>query len=125
MKNNNKHSQNLENSLFRYCRFGLSGTVFISTDTNKSCQIVLIDGHITAASLGDLRGLDAVLELNYIEINKFSFIKNMQFPLTFYANIECSDSALREIGFCENELSNRLNQNQTQQHFERVHLKAV
>ena len=119
------HSQNLENSLFKYCRSGSTGTVFIATDSNKSCQIILIDGYITAASLGNLRGLDAVLELNKVEIKQFYFIKDMQFPLTIYANIECSDSALNEIGFCENELSNRLNQNQSQKAFDPVLLKAV
>ena len=91
---NNKisHTLQLENSLFKYCRSGSTGTVFITTENDRSCQIVLNNGNITAASLGDERGFEAIFELKDTSIKQYSFINGLLFPLSIYADITCSDS---------------------------------
>lgn len=109
-KKNNNHqiidSNQLEICLFKYCRSGSTGTVFISTENKTSCQIVLEDGCIKAASLGDKRGVEAILELIETRIKRFSFIKGMNFPLSIYADIICSDTVLGTLGYCVKDISN-------------------
>jgi len=123
---NNKisHSLQLENSLFKYCRSGTTGTAFITTENNRSCQIVLTDGRITAASSGDKRGLGAVSELQEICIKRFSFIKDMQFPLTVYANIDCSNSALNLLGYSEIKRSDNIKVSETNTSSTQIHSES-
>ncbi|WP_299880238.1 hypothetical protein [uncultured Cocleimonas sp.] len=99
-------SHHLETCLFKFCRSGSTGTVFISTDKNQSCQIILEDGEIMAAALGQKRGFEAVLELKETRVKRFSFIQNMKFPLSIYADIICSNTVLDILGYCENDISN-------------------
>ena len=106
--NNNQRndSHQLESCLFKYCRSGSTGTVFISTENNRSCQIVLDNGCIKAVSLADKRGFEAISELKETRFNRFYFIKDMQFPLSIYADIICSETVLGELGYCINDISN-------------------
>ncbi len=118
-------SQHLETCLFKYCRSGSTGTVFITTENNRSCQIVLNNGCITATSLGDKRGFDAILELKETRINRFSFIKDMQFPLSIYADIICSDTVLSLLGYCVNDITNSRIYAESQQTFCTDQLEAM
>jgi len=102
-------SHHLEDCLFKFCRAGSTGTVFITTENNQSCQIILEDGEVKALALGQKRGFEAILELNETRIKRYSFIKNMKFPLTIYANIICSDTVLNILGYFENDISNSQN----------------
>ena len=99
-------SHHLETCLFKLCRSASTGTIFITTDKNQSCQIILKDGEIKAAALGKKRGFEAILELKETRIKRYSFIKSMKFPLSIYADIICSDTVLDILGYSVNDISN-------------------
>lgn len=90
----------LKEFLFDRCDKRESGTVFITTKHNKSCQVSITRGQITAFSLGSRKGVDAVKELSSSGCLKASFdsrLKNM--PLGENAKIESSDAALLCLGY--------------------------
>lgn len=89
----------LESNLFRKCDSGKSGTVFIVTNNNKSCQIVLSDGKIVAFSLGVLKGSKAAVELSKVGFKRASFTENMQFPLCPEAEVDSSEVILELLGY--------------------------
>ncbi|MEB8434025.1 hypothetical protein OO007_17430 [Cocleimonas sp. KMM 6892] len=110
-------SNHLETCLFKFCRSGSTGTVFITTDKNQSCQIILEDGEVKAAALGQKRGFEAILELKETRVKRYSFIQNMKFPLSIYANIICSDTVLEILGYNVNDISNSRMYAETQDTF--------
>ena len=67
----------LQNTLFKYCDEGETGTVLIRTSGNKSCLVSLVDGQITACTLGRLKGLEAVLEIDKVGCVKASITKGI------------------------------------------------
>lgn len=118
-------SHHLENCLFKYCRSGHTGTVFITTENYQSCQVVIGNGCIKAASLGEKRGFEAILELKEIRIKQFSYIKEFQFPLSIYADIICSDTVLSLLGYCVNDISNSHIYGESQATFYTGQLEAI
>lgn len=103
--NTTNQTLQLENCLFKYCRAGSTGTIFITSENHRSCQIVLKDGAIKSISFGDERGFGAILELKEAAIVRFSFIQGKQLSLPIYSDILCSDAALFHLGYCANNIS--------------------
>lgn len=95
----NKHT--LESCLFKYCRAGATGTVFITSVSNKACQIVIIEGEITALAFTNKSGMDALEDLKYAEIMNNLYIEDMQFPMTKCASIKSADEVLEYLGYDE------------------------
>ena len=90
----------LQEFLFNHCDKRDSGTVFITTKHNKSCQVSIARGQITAFSLGAKKGIDAVKELSSCGCLKAYFdprLKDM--PLGEKAKIESSDAVLLRLGY--------------------------
>ena len=89
----------LEIDLFKNCEEGKSGVVFISTNKNQACRIIIVDGSIIAVNMGLFKGFDALKELEKVGIKKVSFKSGMELPYKDEEKIESSDSALSFLGY--------------------------
>ena len=89
----------LEMNLFSHCEEGKSGMVFISTNDNKACRILIVNGEIIAANSGLFKGFDALKELVKIGIKQVSYKDRMELPYEDEEKIESSDSALQFLGY--------------------------
>ena len=89
----------LEINLFSHCEEGKSGMVFISTNDNRACRILIVEGKIIAANLGLFKGFDALKELVKIGIKQVSYKDRMELPYEDEEKIESSDSALQFLGY--------------------------
>lgn len=94
----------LEDNLLKNCSELKSGTVLLSTNNNKSCQIVLKDGKITAVSMGRVKGIPAILEIKDAGLKGASFNERLQLPYTDDAIIDSHDEALKLLGFDKEDL---------------------
>lgn len=89
----------LEKNLFQHCNEGKSGVVFITTDNNQACRIIIVDGVITATNMGLFKGLNALQQLKKLEIKDASFKNKMELPYKDEEKIESSDLALKILGY--------------------------
>ena len=89
----------LEMNLFKHCEEGKSGMVFISTNNNQACRILIVNGAIIAANMGLFKGFDALKELVKIGIKQVSYKDGMELPYKDEEKIESSDSALQFLGY--------------------------
>lgn len=89
----------LQDSLFKHCSEGDTGTIFISTLNNKSCQIVLANGEIKTASLARFKGIEAILEMKEVGIKAATYTDRMQFKHSDDAIIDSSDVVLNMLGY--------------------------
>ena len=89
----------LEMNLFKHCEEGKSGMVFISTNNNQACRILIVNGAIVAANMGLFKGFDALKELEKIGIKNVSYKDGMELPYKDEEKIESSDSALQFLGY--------------------------
>ena len=89
----------LEMNLFKHCEEGKSGMVFISTNNNQACRILIVNGAIVAANMGLFKGFDALKELVKIGIKQVSYKDGMELPYKDEEKIESSDSALQFLGY--------------------------
>ena len=89
----------LEINLFKNCEEGKSGMVFISTNNNQACRILIVNGAIVAANMGIFKGLDALKELEKTGIKNVSYKDRMELPYKDEEKIESSDSALQFLGY--------------------------
>ena len=89
----------LEINLFSHCEEGKSGMVFVSTNDNRACRILIVNGEIIAANLGLFKGFDALKELVKIGIKQVSYKDRMELPYEDAEKIESSDSALQFLGY--------------------------
>ena len=89
----------LEMNLFKHCEEGKSGMVFISTNNNQACRILIVNGAIIAANMGLFKGFDALKELVKIGIKQVSYKDGMELPYKDEEKIESSDSALHFLGY--------------------------
>jgi len=91
----------LTNNLFKPCAEGKTGTIYISTNNNKSCHIAITEGQIIASKMGRKKGLDAISEMNKIGVKGASFSEGMQLNYTNDSKIESSDTVLKVLGYKE------------------------
>ena len=73
--------------------------VFISTNNNQACRILIVNGAIIAANMGLFKGFDALKELVKIGIKQVSYKDGMELPYKDEEKIESSDSALQFLGY--------------------------
>ena len=92
-----KSDDSFENNLFKYCKEKQTGTILIATNNNKSCQITLEKGKITAVSMGRIKGDDVARVLYNDGIRSASFTKNMSFPHSIEATIHSSRKFLDKL----------------------------
>ncbi len=102
------NSKTLQSCLFKNCYSRKTGTVFITTADNRSCQIVLTNGVITALYLRKILGIKAVLELAKVGFKNCSFTENLQYPLTEDAKIDSSDDVLKFLGYTKTEVPQKI-----------------
>ena len=86
----------LEKNLFEPCAKGRTGVVFISTNNNKACQIVIENGELIAAKIQrlKLKGIDAIQELKTLGVRGASFNNGMKIAYSEEDKIEMRDIAL-------------------------------
>ena len=89
----------LEMNLFKNCEEGKSGVVFISTNKNQACRILILDGSIVAVNMGLFKGFDALKELKNVGIKQVSYKDGMTLPYKDEEKIASSDSALTFLGY--------------------------
>jgi len=91
----------LENNLFKPCEEGKSGVVFISTNNNRACQIIIENGSLIAANMKrlKLKGIDAIQELKKLGIRGASFNSGMKIPYNDEEKIETGEFALSSLGY--------------------------
>jgi len=89
----------LEMNLFKHCEEGKSGMVFITTENNQACRILIKNGEIVAVNMGLFKGLDALKELVKIDIKQVSYKDRMELPYKDEEKIESSDLALQYLGY--------------------------
>ncbi len=85
--------------LFQCCIDQKTGTFFISTEQNHSCQIVINQGELNAISLGLAKGDEAIALLKQTQRGSCSFKSNLLLPMTDEAKIAVSEEALSQLGF--------------------------
>jgi len=91
----------LEKNLFEPCIKGQSGVVFISTNNNLACQIVIEDGILKAANIArlKLKGMEAIQELKKIGIRGATFQYGLKLNYKNVEKIEQGDLALSLLGY--------------------------
>lgn len=97
----------LQDSLFKHCAQGDTGTVFISTANNKSCQIVITNGKIMAVSLARTKGFEAILEMEKVGIKAATYTEEMQLNYTDDAIIDSSEAVLKLLGYSKSTIENK------------------
>jgi len=92
---------NLETNLFKPGKKGESGVMFISTNNNMSCQIVIEDGTPIAANMArlKLKGIQAIQALQKIGIRGAAFQNGMKLRYKDVERIELGDKALDLLGY--------------------------
>ena len=86
-------------AIFQRCDTKETGTFFISTNNNKSCQIALKNGIIESISLGAIKGSKALTLLKNTQKGRFYFKKNFMLPTLGNAKITSSEEALQYLGY--------------------------
>ncbi len=92
-------NNDLLNSLFKHCLEQATGTLFIATEDNRSCQIVLKQGALTKVSYGQDKDHSALNLLKSLNTGRYSFSSNLILPMDDAATIENSAEALNFLGF--------------------------
>lgn len=85
------------NAVLKYCKEGKTGTILLSTNNNKACQVILTRGHIVAVTMGRIKGLEAVLAAKKIGVKAESF-NERQLRYTDESKINSSDEIMKLIG---------------------------
>ena len=98
----------LEINLFKHCEEGKSGMVFISTNNNQACRILIVNGAIVAVNMGAFKGFDALKELEKTGIKQASYKDRMELPYKDEEKIESSDSALQFLGYSGSSVASRI-----------------
>lgn len=91
-------SGDMLDNLFNYCLKKATGTFFVATEDNKSCQIVIEQGDLTKSAFSQLKGVAALMEFKKLKSGRFSFTKNLILPLGDSAKINNSDLVLNRLG---------------------------
>jgi len=86
----NKYDDSFQSFIYRHCKNEDTGTILLSTNDNKSCQISMENGDIVAASMARSKGYNVTTELLKTGIRRCSFNKNMDFPHSKDAEIDSS-----------------------------------
>lgn len=86
-----------ESCIFNFCHSNQTGTILIATNNNRSCQISLDKGKVTAASMGRSKGYNVANELRNDGIRRASFTPNMIFPHTDDALIHSSQMFIQKL----------------------------
>ncbi|MEE9425225.1 MAG: hypothetical protein V3V18_09635 [Methylococcales bacterium] len=92
-------TQELFNAIFKCCLEKTTGTFFVATEDNRSCQIVIEQGIVTSSSFSERRGFHAIIELQKLKTARFSFSKNLILPMDDSAKISDSVAVLKQLGF--------------------------
>jgi len=87
-----------EACIFKQCSEKKSGTSYITTNKNRSCQVIIIDGLILAVTIGKQMGFSAVIKLRAEGIKAFSFKEHFQAPYKDEAIIESTREVLEFLG---------------------------
>ena len=85
--------------IFSHCMDNNTGTFFIATKNNRSCQISIHRGEVTAASMGRLKGDTVAVEVFNETIKFGSFKENMIFPHVKEARVLSTAKFLKKLGF--------------------------
>lgn len=91
--------ENMLSALFNVCLEQSTGTFFVATEDNKSCQIVIERGVLTMSSFGQDKGLAALIEFKALKTGRFSFSSNLVLPMDESATIQHSPEALEFLGY--------------------------
>ncbi len=95
----NKEFSSILNELFSICENKNTGTFFVVSEDNTSCQVVIESGQISKCTFGTKKGFEALSALKHINTEKFSFSSNLLLPMDATANIEYSEDALALLGY--------------------------
>jgi len=91
--------KSFDETLFKHCSAKDSGTAFITTKKNRSCQIIINKGDIRAISIGKQLGFSAAIKLRSEGIKAFSFKEDFIVPFKDEAIVDSSDEVLEFLGF--------------------------
>lgn len=88
----------LPNTLYRHCRRGDSGVIFVTTNENKSCKIFLNKGRVVAINMRKHGGEAAPAQLNRVGVKACSFSNRFKLPYSKSDEISSSDEILTKLG---------------------------
>ncbi|NOQ36040.1 MAG: hypothetical protein GQ569_09105 [Methylococcaceae bacterium] len=101
-RNSDLNSQEIFEALFQLCTEKKTGTFFIATDENISCQIILQIGEIAAAVYNSrIMGFDALKKIKATNAGRYIFSDGLILPVDETALIEHTQNSLKFLGFSQ------------------------
>ena len=91
----------LRNTLFEQCYQRTTGTFFVTTQDNRSAQILVEEGIIKGANYAELTSYEALTTLMSQSDLPFSFSQDLAFPIRQPLSDTETNAFLEEFGYME------------------------
>lgn len=95
----------LLSDLFLHCKKKETGTLFITSSENRSCQVVLKAGEILSMCFGTMMGNEVANSIHKMRVERFSFKKGLVLPMPDQAIVTLSSKILQAFGYQKSENS--------------------